>query len=268
MKKTLFIFVALCMQLFAQAQSIVIKLSNGEEVRYYYHNIQNILIRSNHISEDTPVQGIPIWQYKGKKVLSAQLYKELSIALKSDLSLETNDCSGYLDNIQVAGDFSKKIQIRYYSDEVEYEDDVLESISLPENLQMVVGETQTLTPEFSPEGAISDVTWSSDNENIATVDDNGVVTAVGKGTATISCVSDDAQHAALCQVSVYEKGDVNGDGEVTPMDASLILQILAKKIDKENEGIVQSACDVNGDKELTPQDASLILQYIAKKITW
>ena len=64
------------------------------------------------------------------------------------------------------------------------------------------------------------------------------------------------------------KGDLNGDGDVTPQDASLILQIVAKKINADAEGINIGAADVNGDGELTPQDASLILQYVAKKITW
>ena len=65
-----------------------------------------------------------------------------------------------------------------------------------------------------------------------------------------------------------EFGDVNGDGQITPQDASLILQIIAKKIKEDAEGISIKAVDVNGDGLITPQDASLILQYIAKKISW
>lgn len=64
------------------------------------------------------------------------------------------------------------------------------------------------------------------------------------------------------------KGDVNGDGQITPQDASLILQIIAKKIKEDAEGISIKAVDVNDDGLITPQDASLILQYIAKKISW
>lgn len=69
-------------------------------------------------------------------------------------------------------------------------------------------------------------------------------------------------------LSIIQKGDVNGDGDVTPQDASLILQIVAKKISANDERVNTAAADVNGDKELTPQDASLILQFVAKKITW
>ena len=64
------------------------------------------------------------------------------------------------------------------------------------------------------------------------------------------------------------KGDVNNDGSVTAQDASLVLQLVAKKISKDTDGVAYEAADVNGDGDVTAQDASLILQYVAKKITW
>ena len=42
-------------------------------------------------------------------------------------------------------------------------------------------------------------------------------------------------------------GDVNGDGEITAQDASLILQLVAKKIGSES--IIYDAADVNNDGE-------------------
>lgn len=69
-------------------------------------------------------------------------------------------------------------------------------------------------------------------------------------------------------VGLVHKGDVNGDGEITAQDASLVLQLVAKKIEPTVDGIVYEAADVNGDGDVTAQDASLILQYVAKKISW
>ncbi len=66
----------------------------------------------------------------------------------------------------------------------------------------------------------------------------------------------------------YLKGDVNGDGIITAQDASLVLQIVARKITTTAEGVIGEAADVNGDGDITAQDASLILQYVAKKIQW
>ena len=66
---------------------------------------------------------------------------------------------------------------------------------------------------------------------------------------------------------VVLKGDVNGDGKITAQDASLVLQLVAKKIASTDDGIVYEAADVNDDGKVTAQDASLILQTVAKKIT-
>ena len=54
-------------------------------------------------------------------------------------------------------------------------------------LALTKGKTATLTATLSPSGAASfKKTWSSSNTKIATVDANGKVKAVGKGTATIT----------------------------------------------------------------------------------
>lgn len=62
---------------------------------------------------------------------------------------------------------------------------VLEIIVTPEKDTMLVGETQQLTAEILPEQAESELTWSSLDEGVLTVDQNGVVTAVGEGSADI-----------------------------------------------------------------------------------
>ena len=65
-------------------------------------------------------------------------------------------------------------------------------------------------------------------------------------------------------VSYVQLGDVNGDGEITAQDASLVLQNVAGKIELSAGQI--GAADVNGDGNITAQDASLILQKVAGKI--
>jgi len=57
---------------------------------------------------------------------------------------------------------------------------------------------------------------------------------------------------------------VNGDGQVTAQDASLVLQAVAGKIVLSSSQM--SIADVNGDTSITAQDASLILQKVAGKI--
>lgn len=83
----------------------------------------------------------------------------------------------------------------------------IESVSLDESEHMTwVGNSDfTLTPTYSPADLITKtVTWSSNNESVATVD-NGIVHAVGAGTATITCtITDmfDNQRSATCEVTV------------------------------------------------------------------
>ncbi|MBE7045184.1 MAG: hypothetical protein E7397_06605 [Ruminococcaceae bacterium] len=65
-----------------------------------------------------------------------------------------------------------------------------------------VGETLELTysvPEGTSAGA---VTWSSSNDGIARVDENGLVTAVGKGTATITVTGLDGAISATFVVNI------------------------------------------------------------------
>lgn len=59
-------------------------------------------------------------------------------------------------------------------------------------------------------------------------------------------------------------GDVDGDGEVTPTDASFVLRVAAllNTFDEKEE----AAADVDGDGEITALDGSYILRYAAKLI--
>lgn len=71
----------------------------------------------------------------------------------------------------------------------------------PETATVVRGSTTTLTATLTPENATSEVTWISSNEEIATVDESGVVTGVKAGTATITAkVSDEVSDT--CEVTV------------------------------------------------------------------
>ena len=67
---------------------------------------------------------------------------------------------------------------------------------------LTVGDTETLTATVSPDDASEkSVTWSSDDTSVATVE-NGVVTAVGSGTANITVTTTDGSKTASCAVTV------------------------------------------------------------------
>ncbi|SHJ75285.1 RICIN domain-containing protein, partial [Parasporobacterium paucivorans] len=66
-----------------------------------------------------------------------------------------------------------------------------------------VGATEKLTAIVAPVNATNkNVTWSSGNNNIATVSADGTVTAVGYGTATVTVRTADGNYTANCTVTV------------------------------------------------------------------
>lgn len=71
------------------------------------------------------------------------------------------------------------------------------------SLSLFTGDTATLTATVQPSNATNqNVTWSSDKPDVATVDANGKVTAVGEGNTTITVTTVDGSKTATCTVTV------------------------------------------------------------------
>lgn len=71
---------------------------------------------------------------------------------------------------------------------------------------LVEGETETLVATVMPENATDkSVVWESGNESAATVSQEGLVTAVGEGKATITVKTNDGGFSASCEVTVKKK---------------------------------------------------------------
>lgn len=91
----------------------------------------------------------------------------------------------------------------------------------PDTLDLTVGDTETLSPEVTAdEGADTTVTWETSSRNVATVD-NGKVTAVGPGTATITAKAGDQE--ATCEVKVSAQEMPAASITVAPTKLSLIV---------------------------------------------
>ena len=76
----------------------------------------------------------------------------------------------------------------------------------PETAELEVGETLGLTVAVLPEEATDKtVTWSSDNESVATVSEDGLVTALAGGTATITAKAGDASTSCLVSVNFIDE---------------------------------------------------------------
>ena len=68
--------------------------------------------------------------------------------------------------------------------------------------ELTVGQSETLTATITPDNTTNkNVTWSSDKPEVAKVE-NGIVTAVSAGTATITVTTADGNKTATCTVTV------------------------------------------------------------------
>lgn len=86
------------------------------------------------------------------------------------------------------------------------------SIELPATAWLMEGETMQLTPNVQPEKAdVKTVSWTSSDTGIATVDENGLCTAVSSGIAAVTATATDGSGvSATCHITVvpYEEPEV------------------------------------------------------------
>ncbi len=84
-----------------------------------------------------------------------------------------------------------------------YAEEVIPSLTQAE---IIIGDSLTLSAKVKPNTATyKDVTWSSRDESVVTVDENGVITAVGIGETVVRATSYDGKAYADVRVSVLPR---------------------------------------------------------------
>lgn len=75
--------------------------------------------------------------------------------------------------------------------------------------ELAAGNSVQLNATITPKDATDQsVVWTSSDENVATVSDTGIVTAMGYGKVTITCTAVDRNlYSDTCEITVYEKID-------------------------------------------------------------
>lgn len=117
-----------------------------------------------------------------------------------------------------------------------------EAVSISENsATMTVGETKQLTATVTPEDAyIKTVKWSSNNISAVKVDENGMLTAVGAGKATITATTVDGNLQAECEVTVENK----------------YVAVESVSFNEEETTFAASATDISVIANVSPSDAT------------
>ena len=119
-------------------------------------------------------------------------------------------------------------------------------------------ETAQLTAEVTPSYADNKrVTWQSSDEKVATVDENGKVTAVGNGTATINATSVSGSYTATVSVTVkipveIQKLTIEAEKEtLTKIGESTELKV---KIEPENADLQKLIWKSDNEKVATTDE--------------
>lgn len=83
----------------------------------------------------------------------------------------------------------------------------------PTEVTLEVGQDLQLNTAFTPQNATNqNVNWAFSNESVATVNQQGLVSAVGEGTATITVTSEDGNFSATCTVHVIAPEEESNNG--------------------------------------------------------
>ncbi len=127
----------------------------------------------------------------------------------SDESILTVDEEGYFKGGKEAGEAVITASFEFngntYTDEclVKVKYSVEASKMKDKKIALAVGEAKALEVVVSPDNAtIKTVKWYSEDESIAAVDENGVVTAVSAGEVTVYSLTDDGYYKSSCEVTV------------------------------------------------------------------
>ena len=104
-----------------------------------------------------------------------------------------------------------------------------------EEITLNVGDTYQLVATMTPEDAVDVIEWNSAKPGVATVE-NGLVTAVGVGEATIWILAG-WEASATCKVTVNDKG--TGLENIAELDTNApIYNVLGQEVSAEYKGVV------------------------------
>lgn len=139
--------------------------------------------------------------------LNATVSGDNTIAWQSgDNAVATVDASGLVRGISIGATTIKaSCGGKTATCEVTVTEATAKSIILAnENLSMVAGETFALDADITPDYSV--ISWETSNPAIATVDENGNISAINEGTAEISATS--GETSAACTVTVVAAPEI------------------------------------------------------------
>ena len=171
---------------------------NGIEDGKTYYVIDGETVTAYPISDVTAIDmNLDSFSVNGKPISISDADKTKSVSFSAPYD---EDCTYKFIATDKAGNVTEKTVNVYYNDKVISVTGVLLDES---SITLDVGGSKTLAATVTPENATNKkVRWTSDNETVATVSEDGVVTAVAGGTAVITATTHDGLFTATCTVTV------------------------------------------------------------------
>ena len=142
------------------------------------------------------------------------------------------------------------------------------SITLDQTeVRLEATQTTTLLAIILPDNtSVKTVVWTSSDEDVAVVDENGVVTAIAIGEATITATTTDGTNLSVsCKVTVVPTlGDANNDAVINVTDIMVVASYI---LGNTPEGFVFEAADVTKDGKINIIDIVAIANIILSSET-
>lgn len=198
--------------------------------------------------------------YKGGKLFGVALYDENNKLI----GFKNNSTSGTFENVSGYGKYtvksylleddnlrSKTQEIEYNDDSGKYEDTSIgkaKSLTLSEhNVTMNVDDENkildaVIMPEFAYDNKVS---WKSSDESIVKVSENGILTAVSNGNATITVSSEDGILTDECKVTVTDKKSERLSLNKTSIELTEIDSVYPLSANIENSDLVWKSDNEN-----------------------
>ena len=171
---------------------------NGIEDGKTYYQIDGETVTAYPISDVTAIDmNLDSFSVNGKPISISDADETKSVSFSAPYE---ESCTYKFIATDKAGNVTEKTVNVYYNDKVVS----VTGVSLNESsITLDVGGSKTLTATVAPDNATNKkVRWTSDNETVATVSEDGVVTAVAGGTAVITATTHDGLFTATCTVTV------------------------------------------------------------------
>ncbi|MBR0483190.1 MAG: Ig-like domain-containing protein [Oscillospiraceae bacterium] len=188
-----------------------------------------------------------------------KVYNQLAVWTSSDESIVKVDEAGIITGISegtaqitaTAGDASSVCTVTVVSPEI-----LVKSTELPEGTSM----------ELSISNYDGSVSWVSSDAKIVTVSENGTITGVKTGTATVYAMLENGKTISVnvtvipAEEEAFLLGDANLDGGIDILDVITVNKAILGK--EELTALQAKASDVNFSGVPDSSDALMIMKYI------